>query len=59
MAKQKQETHKPRFHVYCHECKISFDVDVVFYVCECKGVALTITDQNKLTSGYFAKGVKK
>ena len=59
MAKQKQEATKPRFHVYCHECKNSFDVDVVFYVCECKGVALTITDHDKLTSRYFVNGVKK
>lgn len=59
MAKQKQESAKPRIHVYCHECKTSFDVDVVFYVCKCKGVALTITDHNVISSGYFVNGVKK
>lgn len=58
MAKQKQEATKPRYHAYCHECKSSFDVGVVFYVCKCKGIALTITDHDKLTSGYFVKGVK-
>lgn len=58
MAKEKQQV-KPRYRIYCHDCKSVYNLDVLSFSCQCGGVALTITDHDKLTSGYFVKGVGK
>jgi len=58
MAKEKQEV-KQRYHYFCHNCKSVYNLNALAFSCQCGGVALTITDYDKITSGYFVKRVKK
>lgn len=58
MAKEKQEV-KPRYHYFCHDCKSAYNLDNLTFSCQCGGIALTITDHDKITSGYYVNGVKK
>lgn len=57
MAKQK-ETKKLRYHYFCHKCKAKFDSNEILHECECSCAWLTVSDRDKLTSGYFVEGVR-
>jgi len=47
-----------RYKYFCHNCKAKFDSNEILHECECGGEALTITDYDKPSSGYFVKGVR-
>ncbi|NCD00184.1 MAG: hypothetical protein EOL95_10855 [Bacteroidia bacterium] len=59
MAKQIQQPTPPRYKYFCHNCKEKFYSSELTYRCECGGKALTITDYDKPSSGYFVDGVKR
>ena len=58
MAKKQQDTQKPRFHYFCHQCQAVFDSNEILHECECGCAWLMVTDRDTLNSGYFVEGVR-